>query len=572
VPFDKLHTNRWEMAFFAFLFCFSTWIMFRTFSYDYENSTILVASLMWSDFASTLPLIRSFSMGDNWPPEFPIFPGSPIRYHYLFFLIVGKLEAIGVPLHWALNAPSVVGFFLLLLMIYLLAKKWFDDARIGVLGIVFFLLNGSMGFLQFFRKLPLSLSTVNDIVSNERFSAMGPWDGGNVLGVWHLLVFISQRHFSIALGILLSFIYLCHCLDGKSRKSQLGWALFFGILIGLFPVFHKAVLLIFAVVMSVYFLLLPFSRLFLFTTGVVSILTMVLLWLLSFNPFGAPTGFGWYPGFMIHSSLSLVNTAKFFWYQFGLHAVLIPLGYCLAPKRVKIFLLPAFIVLIIAFLFRFSQMEVLVGHKFFNFFLIMGQILTAYVVVKLYDFVTAEFPRVKVLSLGMTGVLVFFLTLSGVIDFFPIVNMKMAKVRDFGSNPEVRWFAENTPRDAVVVTSHFIYSPASIAGRKIFLGYGYFTDSAGYDTRGRRKILDAIYRGGKREETCRLLRLNNISYIDVEEFKPNKGRPTVNVEYFRENFSPEYISSNGRYEVYSTAELCEWRGTLRGDLPEQAPR
>jgi hypothetical protein len=513
--------------------------------------------MMWSDFAATLPLIRSFSMGDNWPPEYPIFPGSPIRYHYLFFLIVGKLEAIGVPLHWALNVPSIIGFFLLLLMIYLLAKKWFGDARIGVLGIVFFLFNGSMGFLQFFQKFPLSLSTANDILSNVRFSAMGPWDGGNVLGVWHLLVFVSQRHFSIALGVVLSFVYVCHCLDGKSKKSQLYWALFFGVLIGVFPVFHKAVLLIFALFMSVYFLLLPFSRLFLFTTGAVSILVMGLLLLLSFNPFGVPTGFGWYPGFAIHDSLSLVNTAKFFWYQFGLHAVLIPVGYCLAPKRVRIFLLPVVIVLIITFLFRFSEKDVLVGHKFLNFFLIMGQMLTAYVVVKAYDFVSAKLPRAKVLAFGMAGVLVFFLTFTGVIDFLPILNMRMNRVRDIGSNPDARWFAENTPRDAVVLTSQFLYPPPSIAGRKVFLGYAYFTEGAGYDSRGRRKIVDAIYRGDDREEMCRLLLSNNISYVDVEEFKPNKGRPMVNAEYFKKNFSPEYISSNGRYAVYSTAGLCE---------------
>ena len=66
--------------------------MFHTFSYDYENSKILIANQMWSDFAATLPLTRSFSLGDNWPPEYPIFPGSPMRYHYLFFLFVGKLD------------------------------------------------------------------------------------------------------------------------------------------------------------------------------------------------------------------------------------------------------------------------------------------------------------------------------------------------------------------------------------------------------------------------------------------------------------------------------------------------
>jgi hypothetical protein len=149
------------------------------------------------------------------------------------------------------------------------------------------------------------------------------------------------------------------------------------------------------------------------------------------------------------------------------------------------------------------------------------------------------------------------LTLSGVIDFLAIVNKGHNRVRDIGSNPDAKWFSENTPRDAVVLTSQFFYSPHSIAGRKIFLGYAYLTRSAGYDHNGRRKLVDAIYRGDNRDSMCRLLHLNNISHVDVEEFKFDKNRPVVNVEYFRENFVPEYVSSNGRYEVYSTTELCE---------------
>jgi len=556
VRWNKIHAKKWEVAFIGLLFCFSVWLMVRTFSYDSETSQIIVSSGMWSDFAATMPLIRSFSVGDNWPPEYPIFPGYPIRYHYLFFLILGKLEAIGVPLNWALNVPSVLGFFSVLLMIYVLAKKWFGDARVGVLGVAFFLLNGSMGFLQFFDKHPLSLNTLSDIVSNPHFSAMGPWDRGNVLGVWHLLVYINQRHFSIALGILLAFIYVCQWLEGRSRRSQLYWALFFGVVIGIFPLFHKAALLMFAVVMSVYFLLLPFSRLFLFATGVVSVFVMSILYLLPLNAFGAPPGFGWHPGFMIHGTLSLVNALKFFWYQFGLHCILVPIGYWLAPRQVKIFILPAFIIFIIAFLFRFSEIEVLVGHKFFNFFLIMTQALSAYAIVKAYDFAAVRFPRAKIPSFAVASVLVFFLTLTGMIDFFPITHMNMYKMRDIGSDPDITWIAEETPADAVFLSSQFLYSPASIAGRKIFLGYGYFTDSAGYNTRGRRKIVDAIYSGRSRVSMCRLLHLNNISYVSVDEFQPDQSRPDVNAEYFRQNFSPEYVSSNGRYEIYATSVLC----------------
>jgi hypothetical protein len=240
---------------------------------------------------------------------------------------------------------------------------------------------------------------------------------------------------------------------------------------------------------------------------------------------------------------------------------------------VKIALLPAFIVLIIAFLFRFAQ-NVMVGHKFFNFFLIVGQVLTAFVLVKAYDFASAKFPRAKILSFCTTSVLVFFLTFSGMIDFLAIVNMSDNKVRDLGSNPEAKWIAENTPRDTIILASKFLYSPASIAGRKIFLGYAYFTTGAGYYTHGRRAIVNAIYRGGDRDGMCRLLELNNISHVDVEEFKPNARRPEVNVEYFRENFSPEYVSKNGKYEIYSTAEMCGQATTsneriIESDVDEQ---
>lgn len=551
-----LHTSKAEACFIALLFGFSSWIMFRTFSYNYELSLIRIAVPMWSDFAANLPLIRSFSMGENWPPEYPIYPGLPIRYHYLFFLLVGKLEALGVPLHWAINVPSIAGFFLLLLMIYLLAKRWFGDARVGVLGIAFFLFNGSLGFVQYFEQFPLSWSTLRSIATGERFTAMGPWDGGKVLGVWHLLVFMNQRHFSVALGMLLGFIYACHRIGTASRRAQLGWAALFGALIGLLPVFHKAVLVVTAVVMSVYFWLAPDARRFLVATGAISVAVMGLLELLSFNVTGAPGGFGWYPGFMIHESLSAVNAVKFFWYQFGLHMILIPLGCWLAPRRVRAYLLPALIVLTLAFLFRFSSRETLVGHKFFNFFLIVGQIFSAYAVIRIHDWLASRVPRARSVARVVTASLIFFLTLSGVIDFFPIATADMTEVKDIDSNPEAKWFLENTPRNAVVLTSELFFPPPSIAGRKVFLGYGYFTDGAGYDTGLRRKIMDAIYQGGSREEMCRLLRENAIDYVEVEDFEPNPARSVVNFQYFQASFAPEFVSREGRYAVYSTSRMC----------------
>src|SRR4030042_3640834 len=95
------------------IFCcltISSYLMFRTFSYDTQTSSILIASKLWSDFSAHIPLIRSFSLGQNWTPQYPIFPGEPIRYHFLFYLLVGMLEKIGIRIDWALNIPSLIGF------------------------------------------------------------------------------------------------------------------------------------------------------------------------------------------------------------------------------------------------------------------------------------------------------------------------------------------------------------------------------------------------------------------------------------------------------------------------------
>ena len=183
--------------------------------------------------------------------------------------------------------------------------------------------------------------------------------------------------------------------------------------------------------------------------------------------------------------------------------------------------------------------------------------LTAFVIVKAYDLISGRFSHGRIMALGMSGVLVLFLTLSGVIDFFAIVNTPSVKLRDIGSDPRARWFAENTPKDAVVLASKYLYAAPSIAGRKSFLGWQYFTISLGYDSRSRLRIVKTILSGKDHEEMCRLLRLNNISYIEVGEYGETKLRPPVNTEYFRANFSPEYASSDGRNTVYSTAKICE---------------
>jgi hypothetical protein len=380
-----------------------------------------------------------------------------------------------------------------------------------------------------------------------------------VLGVWHLNVFINQRHFCLSLGILLAFLFVCIRLGARAGtpRRRLAWALLFGFLIGLFPVLHRAVLLIFAVAMSVLFVAVPRLRGFLVVVGATSVAVMAALWAAAFYVVTGTGGIGWYPGFAIHDTLGLGSAASFFWHQFGIHCVLIPLGFLLAPRDARIYALPAFLVALIAFLFKFAD-EVLVGHKFFNFFLIVGQMFSAWVIVRLYDGLRRHVwdGRARLGPSLAVAPLVVFATLSGVLDLFPIVNMAMAEIPDVGSNPDARWFAEHTERDAVVLTSGTLYTAPSIAGRKIFVGWGYFTQSAGYDTDARLAIRKEIYAGRDVHVVCALLRKHGVDYVEVEEVGDDPGRPRIDLAFFRRNFVPEYVSRDGRYAVYATQAIC----------------
>lgn len=114
----------------------SWWLCQSTFSQNGQQ--LLIASKAWSDFAAHLPLIRSFSVGANFWPEYPQFAGQPIRYHYLFYLLVAGLERLGLNLALALNLISAIGLTWLLIEIFKLGRLIGHRCRVGVLAVILF--------------------------------------------------------------------------------------------------------------------------------------------------------------------------------------------------------------------------------------------------------------------------------------------------------------------------------------------------------------------------------------------------------------------------------------------------
>jgi len=587
---------------------FSTWLMFRTFSFDQNTQSMEIAGKCWSDFGAHIPLIRSFSMGGNFDriihfklPEYPIFPGEPIRYHFIFYMIVGLLEKAGLRIDWALNIPSIIGFSGLLILIGIISYKLFRSYAISLLSVVFFLFNGSFSFLKFFQKNPLSLHTLWDIVGNTTFPSFGPWDQGVVSAFWNLNIYTNQRHLAAGLALGLGFIALLLYLQKKSWKKQLPFLFITVPLLSFLPYFHQPMLLIIGIFMAWYFFVFSNLRILILLTGVLSV-GPILSQLLSFAK--DTSSFSWYPGYLIHGNLTPLSFLTYWFHNIGLHLILIPIGFFLSPQRAKKILLPMFFLFLIANCFKFS-VEIAANHKFFNFFMIFGNMLSAYVIVRLWSMANKKFSlknttgdvynkkyanecgeQTKFCAASLplkdggdgekeigtarqeskfsfatkafrifTIFIFFFLTLSGIIDFFVVYNDHTIPIVDIPRNEIPTWISENIPKDAIVLNSSYLYHPASIAGRSIFLGWPYFPWSSGYKE-NRMPIMKEMYENKDPNVFCPLLKKYNISYITVEEVSDNPDLPTINPSYFQTIAIPVFSSTNGTYAIYTTASLC----------------
>ena len=540
----KIIKKKWpEEILVVFAFCFSWWLMWHTFGY--KDSQMLVTAKVWSDFAANIPLIRSFSWGKNWPLEYPLFPGEPIKYHFLFYFLVGLLEKIGLPLNWALNLPSTFGFFGLLIIIYSLAKLIFAKRIIAFLAVVFFLFNSSLSFLEFFRQHPLSLNTLSEIINNRNFPSFGPYDGKIISAFWSLNIYTNQRHLGASYFFVILTIYLLLKSMKEEKKLKLWQILLISFLFGIMPFFHKVAFLMMVIILSLFFLFFAKLRRPILIIGLVAgILAMPQIFYQMGGNFRAVF---FHPGYLVTYPLTL---KKFFYYWFenlGLSLILIPVGFWLSNKLAKKFFLAVLPLFLVGNLFQFSP-EIAANHKFFNLFIIFGNMFSAFAICWVW--------RKKTLGKIIAPILFFLMIFSGIIDLFPIKNDIIYAIDDAPKNPDILWIKQNTPPDAVFLNSSYLYHPASFAGRKIFLGWPYFPWSAGYDTWEREKIMKNIYENRNFQEICRLLKENRIDYFTLENILNDPNLPKIETTFFQNNFKPSFKNPKSGMQIYSVKDNC----------------
>lgn len=523
------------------LFLLSFFLMFKTFQRS-PDGNLKLASKVWSDFAATIPLIRSFSLGDNFPPQYPLFAGPPIRYHFLFYSFVGLLERVGLKLNWALNLPSALSLFLLLASIYFLGKKIFKSKAVGVLSLVFFIFNGSLAFLEFFKTHPLSIDVFRQIAGAHEFSSFGPYDGRAVSAFWSLNIFTNQRHLALSYAAFLLLVYLLYRAQVKKKISN-KMVVFLTLLIGLFPFFHLAVFGMMIIALGAFFLLYPDVRRQIFLIGILSI-SFALPQILYMGRPQVETKF-WDPGYLV-ADLNVLSFVKYWVLNLGLTSILAPIGLILAPKSSKKIFFVFLSLFIVGNLFRFSP-EIAANHKFFNLFLIGANFFTAYALI--YIWKRGIFGKI------LTVVSLFFLILSGIIDFFPIVNDRYIEIPDTQKNQTSRYILANTPKNSVFLNASYLYDPASLAGRKIYLGWPYFAWSAGYNTDTRNFKMKSMLNPIDKDSLCASLVREGIDYVEIQN-PTHLENIVINYSFFEENFHKIFRDPDTKIAVFDVERSC----------------
>jgi hypothetical protein len=168
-------------------------------------------------------------------------------------------------------------------------------------------------------------------------------------------------------------------------------------------------------------------------------------------------------------------------------------------------------------------------------------------------FTVYKFWRITIATKIVTLLIIFFMTLSGIIDFFPIKNDQHMTISDYPKNSDILWIMNNTAKDSVFLNTSYLYDNASLSGRKIFMGWPYFSWGLGYDTHKRYPLMTDILSSTDKNYICTQLIKNNLSFVYLTnpygDFKFDSG-------FWEKNFKYVYQNPNTKYTIFRTIDIC----------------
>ncbi|MEO8571513.1 MAG: hypothetical protein ABI553_07405 [Chloroflexota bacterium] len=503
----------------------------------------------WSDLLVHVAIGSSISAG-NFPPEVPYFAGAPLTYHWFADLHGAITSTVaGVDLITVDFLTSGLFAGVLALVVWALARRLTDSARVATIATVLVVAGGGMGWIRLVGDLLAGTGNVIDLVSNTSYdnSWADGWPWFKIASIFGT-GFLPHRATTLGLPGLVTVVLLVVAslgrrpLDGRPAGSRPLGVLLAGVLAALlapfqffaFPATYLVVFL-YVVTTGAWRVRTVWRDAVLFLAPVVLAAPFIASAIVQQRDIGAfRLVAGWSEARFGDGPLAVVF---FYVTNLGIPFVLAVLAGLIArrlPNRqfllawlVALFIVPNVVVV--------SAVEFDM-NKYFQIMWIAVAILAAWLV--------HRWPRPVIAAVLLASALS-----PALIAVWHVRSSSVAL--GLGQEEAARWIAANTPERTVFATDAFINSPVDLAGRLRITTFGPYVANLGYDPAPREADTNAIYCDGP-DVAAQRMAVYGATYVLSSGGVPCNGDPSTD------------FSSSPLFEtVYKLDGVTIWRLAAR---------
>ena len=585
-----------ELILFGLLAAFITYMMFYVF---YMKDGILYSGLtVYGDYAPHTAMIRSFSMGNNFPTQYPHYGGADVKYHFMFQFLAGNLEYLGMRMDVAYNIVSLTSLTGFLMLLYQLALRITGKMCCGVLTIFLFFFRSGMAFFRFVWEHIQAgnlLETLTENVSFIGYTTNENW------GLWNFNVYLNQRH--LAFGLLMvtlalylfmdwleagtmheekGFVWMKERLFSKEgwRSRNLEQALLMGLFLGLCAFWNGAA------VIGGLLILCGFA---VFSDGKLDYLIMAAVTIffsyLQTKIFisGSAMSPQIYLGFLAEDKTVWGVVQYLFWMSGVFFLGLLVLVWFMR-RRERAILLGFIFPTIFAFVLLITP-DINVNHKYIMISYAFLTIFWAWTICNLWtgervnrnvqiaderktedieneikketsqsDVKTGRDRKIrKFAGKVLAAILTICLSITGIYDFAVIVkgNGPGRRVAVNMNSDLTCWLAEHLDKNDLLLTPEYSMNEVTMSGVMLYCGWPYYAWSAGYDTNYRAAQAVTIYTTSDSETLKSTVKQEKITYILFEEGSEFEQQ-VCQEKTIAATYEKVYETQDGRIRIYKT--------------------
>ena len=588
---EKLVSNKSgfkkEAVLFGLLAVFITYMMFYVF---YIKDGILYSGLtVYGDYAPHTAMMRSFSVGNNFPTQYPHYGGADVKYHFMFQFLAGNLEYLGLRMDFAYNIISIASLVGFLMLLYQLALRITGKMCYGVLTIFLFFFRSGMAFFRFVWEHVQAgnlLETLSENVSFIGYTTNENW------GLWNFNVYLNQRHLAFGLLMVTLALYLfmnwleagnAHEENGflwiKGRFfSKEGWksrnleqALLMGLFLGLCAFWNGAAV-IGGLLILCGFAVFSDGKIDYAITAAVNVFFSWLQTKIFIS--GSAMSPQIYLGFLAEEK-TVWGVVKYLFWMSGIFFLGLAVLVWFMRRRERTILMGFLFPTIFAFVLLMTP-DINVNHKYIMISYAFLTIFWAWAVCSLWSgrklcwdterLEEQENETEKTEKSGSHKIRKYFgrflavllavcLSATGIYDFAIIVkgNGPGRRVAVNMNSDLTKWLEENLEKNDLLLTPEYSMNEVTMSGAMLYCGWPYYAWSAGYDTNYRAAQAVTIYTTTDSEELKRVVKQEKITYILFEEGSEFEQQQCVE-DTIAATYEKVYETEDGRIRIYKTSE------------------